>query len=980
MTILTSQTKFLVSFVILTSLSLLSAGETGKIAGRVVDRSTQEPLAGTNIIVNAVWSGNQEIELEYTPGAATDLNGEYFILNLQPGEYTVRANYIGYSTEVRTRVIVTVDKTTRLDFEMSSQALEGQQVVITAYRPDRVEKDLTATKQVYTISEVQSIAGVADISDILDLQADVVDDHFRGGRTGESQYLLGGGTIVNPLNNQRAFLPIVTGLEQVEVYTSGFSAEYGNAQSGVVNMVTKEGKDRWESRAEIAMVLPYYKTWGGSVYNPDISIYDTTRYDSTNLYFYHLLSDNEEWLKPNPQQAERVLYDAGYGFSLYTPAPDLTQWPPYFPSHEDTMRIAELGRIQWLLSLRDMGLEYNTAWDNRLDFSTGGPITDKMKLFFAGRQNITYPMIPTPRPDIERQVMSSLIIQPNLNNKFKLSMVYDHQYENNLGSQWLRWLFDRTLSIAQVKQVSQQYGIEWEHVLSHATFFDVRFRVLDLQLQDRVELLGPDQFTSLYSNNLNWVDYTGPSDHRAGRLRDDRGDESTRTYSFQAYLTSQVNPNNLLKAGFQLHRYDVDVAQELNVSTEGSFRDLSFNVQPYEGALFLQDKMEFEGFIANLGLRLDFYDLNFEYYTDLYSPLRNPYYDETKPYIDRGKYYDRDLAAKTETEPYTRLQPRIGISFPVSESAVFHLNYGTFTQRPSFNQIFYNQVTMNNDIEVLGNPRLRPENTKAYDIGWVMGLPFGTRLDASLYYKDVKDLVETAFYIDASQTVYRTYTNRDYADIKGFHINLEKIQGTLRGFIRYNYESATGKSSNALDAPVTYDEDPEIELGEEAIDLPDPEDIYLDYDRTHKTVFNIRYRSASQSGPQIFAFHPLSKISISTTLRIHSGRPYTWDEEGKGLKMNKRTPTEQELKIRVEKEFGIGRNPITLYAEIFNVLNDEFYSYSRTFDHARNTTNWENPDRDVLVYDLYPPYFSDQSVYLLRNQPRHIRLGLVMKL
>lgn len=970
MTMLTSQAKLIIPFVILSSLSLLTAGETGKIAGRVVDQETQAPLVGANIIVSAFWIDDQEVDLEAPRGAATDLEGKYFVLNLQPGKYTVRATYIGYTTELRTRVVVIVDKTTRLDFEMSSQALVGEEVVITAYRPDRVEKDLTATKQVYAISEVQSIAGVADIADILDLQADVVDDHFRGGRTGESQYLLGGGTIVNPLSNERAFLPIVTGLEQVEVYTSGFSAEYGNAQSGVVNMVTREGRNRWEARAEVAVVLPYYKTWGGS-------IYDTTRYDSTNLYYYHLLTDPEEWLKPNPQQAERILYDAGYGFSLYTPSPDLTQWPPYFPTHEDTLRIAELGQIQWLNSVRDIGLEYNTTLDHRIDFSTGGPITDKLKLFFAGRQNVVYPKVPTPYPDTERQIMSNLIYRPDVNNKFKLSMVYDLQSENNLGSQWLRWMFDRTLSIAQTRQLSQQYGFEWEHVLSHATFMDIRVRVLDLYIQDRLELLRPGEYLADYSSNLNWVDYTGPSNHRVGRPQDDWGDQQTTTYSIQTNITSQVNHNNLLKTGLQLFYYDVDVDREMNISTEGNYRDVNFRVYPYEGAFYLQDKMEFEGLIANLGLRLDFYNLNAEYYADEYSPLRNPYYDPSLPYLERGLYYDPELALREKTKLYLRLQPRIGVSFPVSESAVFHLNYGTFTQRPNFNQIFYNQVTLFNEIEVIGNPRLKPENTKAYDVGLVMGLPLGLRLDVSAYYKDVKDLVETVYYYDEQQVVYRTYTNRDYADIKGFHINVEKIDGVLRGFVRYNYEAAKGKSSNDLDAPITYFENPAP--GQEAIELPDPEDVYLDYDRTHKAVFNVRYRSSSQAGPRILSYRPLANISLSTTLRIHSGRPYTWDETGKGLKFNQRTPTEHELRIRLEKEFREIRYPFSLYAEMFNVLNEEYYHYSRTFDHEWNTPKWENDRENILVYNEYNPYLSDQSVYLLRNQPRHIRIGLIVK-
>ena len=135
-------------FQLLLAVGVLMAGETGKIAGRVEDRVTQEPLVGANVLVSAVWIDEEEVVLDTPPGAATDPNGEYFILKLAPGKYTVRVFYMGYATEVRTQVVVVVDKTTRLDFSLSTQAVAGEEVLITAYRPDRVERDLTATKQV----------------------------------------------------------------------------------------------------------------------------------------------------------------------------------------------------------------------------------------------------------------------------------------------------------------------------------------------------------------------------------------------------------------------------------------------------------------------------------------------------------------------------------------------------------------------------------------------------------------------------------------------------------------------------------------------------------------------------------------------------------------------------------------------------------------------------------------------------------------
>ena len=941
--------------------NMLFAGETGKISGLVRDADSGEPLPGANVIIRNVLSGDRIIPVDPPIGAATGLDGVFIIINVPPGRYTVSAAYMGYQEVQKTGVQVRIDRTTTIDFDLGLKTLEGELVVVTAFKPNTVEIDLTATKQTYSVAEVQSIAGVADISDILQLQADVVDDHFRGGRVGESLYLVSGSSIVNPLNNQRAFSPIVTGLQEVEVYTSGFSAEYGNAQSGVVNMITKEGGSTWQTRAEVSSFLPYYKTWGGSVYSPD------------NLHYYNMLINTEEWLKENPTQPGKPLWDLGYGAPVYLPP--RVEWPPNPLTRQDSLAMAELGRVQWLLSNRDAGLEYNNTVDYRLDFSTGGPLTKNTSLFVAARQNVVNPVVPTPQKDYARQLMSNLTYRPNLNNKLKLSFVYASDYENELGSQFLRWSFDRTLSVTKILSTSKQYGIEWTHTFSPRSFMDLKFKVLDILNQERIELLDEGQFLEDYSNRRNWVDYTDPSYHRVGRPTDDRGNEGTLTYDLNGSITSQINRNNLVKTGLQMTYYDIDVDFDMNVTNEGSYRKVAFNAFPYEGAVYVQDKLEFEGLIANLGLRYDFYNLNAEYFADQFSPLRNPDYDPSLPYLDRGKYYDQGLAAKEKTGLYTRLQPRIGISFPVSETSVFHLNYGTFTQRPNFNQIFYSQLTMFNEIEVIGNPRLRPENTKAYDVGMVQGLSDGLFLDVSAYYKDVTDLVETAYFFDEQQSVYRTYINRDYADIKGFHVNLEKKRGSVRGYVRYNFEAATGKSSNDLAAPVSYFEQPAV--GQEAVDLPDPEDIYLDYDRTHKTVVNLRFITPNGFGPSVLSFRPFSDLSLSTTFRYMTGRPYTWDETGKGLKFNQRTPEELDLRMRFEKKLRFRTNSVVAYFEAFNLLNYKVHHYSRTFQDERNVVIWETQRETIEDYTEYSPYNTSQRLYIFNNQPRHYRLGLI---
>lgn len=938
----------LISLLLLLILFITSsafAGETGKIAGKVVDKSTGEPLVGANILIVGVWKNGVEQKLSDLLGASTDIEGDYFILNIPPGLYSVKASYIGYQEEKVINVQIDIDKTTSINFSLTQQVILSEEVLVTAYSPKRVEPDITATKQVYNISDVESMAGVNTITDILELQADVVDDHFRGGRIGQSTYLIGGASISNALSNGRAFSPITTGLQQVEVYTSGFSAEYGNAQSGVVNMVAKEGGEVWETRVEAAAVPPYYKSFSGSAYDPK------------NLPFYDILNnDPSAWFELDPSIGKPLFLTHSSILGAFNPQ-----------TYQDSLVVARLVQVNWFQSIRKVGLQYDNTFDYRLDFSIGGPLARGLKMFFAARQNTTNPEVPTATPDRARQVISNLTFEPNQSDKFKLSFIYDLQAENYFDSGWLDWMFSPTTSVTQRVQTTKQIASEWNHVINPAVFMNIRLNLLNVRTDDYIEIVGDDQYSEIYSKLLQWPDYTGPSQHTLSKLQGSRGSQDLTTYEFQGNITSQFNKYNLLKTGFQVSYYDLNVDREQSITSASTIQKIQFRNFPIEGGLYVQDKLEFDGFIANLGLRFDFYNMNTDYYSDIYSPIRNPY----RTSDDGLDYYNQDLAAKSTTKLYTRIQPRIGISFPLSETTVFHLNYGTFTQRPSFNQIFYNQLSNYGDIQFLGNPVLKPENTRAYDIGLVNAFSFGLRLELSAYYKDVTDLIEISNFEDVKTTKYKTYTNREYADIKGFTVNLERTVGSIRGYIRYNYESATGKNSNDLTSPVTYSE---IEYNNA---LPDPEDVYLDYDRAHKAICNLQYKTDSKIGI-------LSNMSFNVSYRFYSGRPYTYDASGQGLKYNKRTPNETELRMRLEKTIKFGKTSVLLYGEVFNLLNDIIYNYSRVFTNdspgsTKNLTKWETDRESILIYDEFKPYVSDQSLYVVNNQPRNFRFGIIVR-
>ncbi|MCF7804874.1 MAG: TonB-dependent receptor [Candidatus Marinimicrobia bacterium] len=938
---------------------------TGKISGTVTGSESGAPLIGANVIVTSEWENGEEVPLRDPVGAATDEKGQYFILNLDPGKYTIRVDYVGYTTEITTQVIVNVDRTTHLNFSLTPEAIKGETVTVTGFRREVVQPDLTATRKSYNVSEVEDEVGVSDISDILEMQSGVVDEHFRGGRSGEAKYLLSGTSIVNPLTNDRAFSPDVSGLEEVEVYTSGFSAEYGNAQSGVVNMVPREGKSRWRSRIEFAISSPYYKTWE-TRFDADSSRYQQggSLYRRHNLDYFNVLNDTSEWLKEDPINPGHALFDRGFGFGpKYLP---LTEWENTWPptsaeeKHADSLKVANLARVAWLTANRSVGLEYpEYNMDYEFKFNTGGPISENMRLFFAGTQSTDREAVPTTIPEWNRQFITNLTYFPVENDKLSFIFIHDQSYD--LSGFWERILLERELSYSKINTTSRQYGADWKHIFSKAHFMTTHFSVLDLTSREDVELIQAGELVNDYSKNSNWVDYRGPNQLRVGRTEDQMGTESTTTYQFETKMTSQVNHENLLKAGLQVNAYDVDVNRDENLTSPGDYRKVQFEENPVEGALFIQDKIDFEGLIANVGMRMDFYNFNTAYYEDRFAPL------------------DRDATPNQKTQLFTHLEPRIGISFPVSEETVFHLNYGSFMQRPGFNSILYNRVagTSTDDIVEMGNPQLKPQITNAYDVGIVKSIPFGFSLDISAYYKDVKDLIQRAF-ISGNSDIYATYINRDYADIKGFHIDLERHTGKINGYLRYNWEAATGKSSNALNAPVTYFKDPNPEFG--FTELPDPQDIYLDFDRTHKIVMKLEYNTGENAGFNLFSAHPLGRISVNARYRVMSGRPYTWDQTGKGLKMNKRTPWEYDLRARIMKRIPINETDLVVYVEGYNLLNSLKWDYNNTFTTGHEAyTRWHTDREEVLTWKEYSPYVTSQEIYLLDNEPRHFRVGLVLK-
>jgi outer membrane receptor protein involved in Fe transport len=210
----------------------------GKIVGRVIDKESGDPLPGVNVLIEGT-----------SMGAATDIDGNYLILNVPPGTYTLRASYIGYATTHIENVRASIDQTTRQNFSLSTEVIAGEEVTIVAERP-LVQKDLTASQKTTTAEEIQALP-VESFVGVLTTQAGVNQGadgalHIRGGRSTEVGYFVDGVPVTNPFfTNSLATNVSNKALEEMKVVSGAFNAEYGNAMSGIVNIRLKEGRERY---------------------------------------------------------------------------------------------------------------------------------------------------------------------------------------------------------------------------------------------------------------------------------------------------------------------------------------------------------------------------------------------------------------------------------------------------------------------------------------------------------------------------------------------------------------------------------------------------------------------------------------------------------------------------------------------------------------------------------------------------------------
>lgn len=281
--------RFILSIPLMLLCASLWAANFGKISGRVLDRVTGQPLVFANVVVEGT-----------NLGAATDADGKFTILQVPPGTYSVTVSYMGYQPLQITLVNVRTNRISTVNFNLSQMVVSGETVVVLADRPV-VEKDNSATLRSVNQQDIENLPSTT-VGDVLRTQAGVVSSgglHVRGGRSGEVVYLIDGIPMTNPLFSDINSAEVINRdvISEMQIISGTYSAEYGNAMSGIINIATRDGGRRLSSELDLKSSAIGIETaskdnnnhviranFGGPLFSQKTSFFLSGSYDDRNSY------------------------------------------------------------------------------------------------------------------------------------------------------------------------------------------------------------------------------------------------------------------------------------------------------------------------------------------------------------------------------------------------------------------------------------------------------------------------------------------------------------------------------------------------------------------------------------------------------------------------------------------------------------------------------------------------------------------------
>lgn len=918
--------------VLMVSFTLLQAGTTGKIMGIVTDVSNGEPIPGVNVTIKG-----------HPYGAATDLDGAFIIMNLPPGYYDVTAQMIGYGTVIKQNIQVVADKTASLDFQLKVALIETDAVVVVAERP-LVRKDETNKTAVLDF-EVFSEMPIQEFDEAVATQAGMTTDesgdlHLRGGRAGEIAYMVDGVLVQDPFYKSGASDINLDKymIQELQMQTGAFGAEYGQAMSGIINIVTKEGKNN-----RYSMRFEYESPWLGK-----------SPYRSQD---WMLNSD----LVDVPAGEEDLYRDmlrsyAEPGDTTFSSTP--TEYDPIGTSQysvEPFKSIPNQGDLPRLFG--------QTLYGN-LNFTLSGPIPylKKLSFFSSIRYANSAPYMPYGY-DARRNYNLKLTYRMMDNVKLNFAAQSSKRYYKPYSHVWKY----RPFALEDREDTVERYSLELSHTINKNSFYTLRLsryyhryyrfnpnRTFKISDYPKEIWSNADKLDSvIVADNSDWE--KGSTNSDGFYVRGDRGryeDNKTYTNDIKFDYVNQLAKQHEIKTGLEFKGHELD-RDRWRYPWAGSAHYVEiYKRHPEEFSAYLQDKMEYERFILNLGVRYDYFDPHATMWPDIYEAGS---LDEVT-----GEWVpSRELKA----EPKQHISPRIGIAYPVTEKMIFRTSYGHFYENASFYNMYKQRDVAAGGIPLVGNPAIESQKTVQYEFGVKTQIGDDWAFDVNAYFKDITNLAAST-YITVFPYNYTVFDNSDYASVKGIDFSLEKRAGRFfTGVINYSLSVAKGNESAASDGYNNY-------RGVDVSLRPNKE-YYLDFDRRHDISFNTILQTPKDFGPSFAGMKWLGNWNANILIQVSSGLPYTpfVEESAENVFVERNTgrkPWFANVDLRLQKTTDalpmVRLSAFLVVKNLFNRLNNNLI-WSRT------GTSWDaGPTSSYSQDRIHNP----ANV----SRPRQISLGM----
>ncbi|MFO7447049.1 MAG: carboxypeptidase-like regulatory domain-containing protein, partial [Ignavibacteriaceae bacterium] len=680
----------------------------GSLSGKVTDLQTGEPLIGANVLITGS-----------SFGAATDVDGNYQIRNLNAGTYEVRASYVGYQSITVSNVRITTDLTTDLNFQLPSEGISVDEIFVIAERP-LIQRDNTNAIRTTTSEDIDALP-IRGVTNIIALEAGVVekDDQIfiRGGRIDEVGYYLEGTNITNPIVGGRAVTLSQDAIEEIQVQAGGYTAEFGGANAGIIRQTLKTGSSQFKGSIEYITDNIGFKSkddfhsgderlgayWFG--YNELSAVLSGPIVDPRFRFFvnFNYIYQGDQTPQPYPGIDIGVIDDPFTNQSIDFNYPA----GPVFGNSRDAYTYtgtinADFNPIILRLS--------GTYTDIRADARTQP----------SGIINVTGFMNPR------------LGQTEGSNGTFNLKMT--HIVSSNLfyeisGGYFLSQTerFDRDL-----KDNIWAYGDSVTNA-AHGWVYPSRFQDPQNIVVYGFEFASYGAIPTTYAKNeRNAITFNGSLNWKIGKIHDLKIGGEFQQYTLRNWglsiatdaLASLLNTsvNAAANAGRPLADVQRDLLRIQGVTAYGY--DEFGNEYDGDGFLaphkpvfisgYIQDKIEYEDLVLNLGLRLDHYDVD-------NLMLVDPSRPELAVNRNSGELIEEGWK---EVPTYTALSPRLGFSFPVTERTVFHAQFGQFVQQTQLIDMYegyYRTSYQFRNSFFFGSPagkNIRPTRTTQYEIGF----------------------------------------------------------------------------------------------------------------------------------------------------------------------------------------------------------------------------------------------------------------------